>query len=175
MAAHIAIVTGDEGWQRAAPLLASAWRPEIVVTLPWRNVVWARADRRVLVFNDTGEVICHVGLYARDALLDGCAVRIGGVGGVVTVDGYRRRGVAGRAVQVAMREIQEAYQAELGLLFCESRYAPLYERLGWRRFGGEVFIMQPGGRACFDVIDAYVLDLTRAPRAGVLDLCGLPW
>ena len=35
--------------------------------------------------------------------------------------------------------------------------------------------MQPQGRVRFDATNPYVFDLKIAARAGVLDLCGLPW
>ena len=34
---------------------------------------------------------------------------------------------------------------------------------------------QPEGRVRFDAMAPFVLDFTRAPRDGVIDLCGLPW
>jgi len=61
------------------------------------------------------------------------------------------------------------------LLFCEPRHAPIYEKLGWHPFKGDVFVTEPGGRVRFDVTEAYVFDLKIAPRSGLLDLCGRPW
>jgi hypothetical protein len=43
-------------------------------------------------------------------------------------------------------------------------------------FEGKVLVEQPRqGRVCFGVTDPFVFDLKIAPRAGTLDLCGLPW
>ncbi len=49
---RIEIKAGDVGWQEAAPLLKAVWPPEIVATRPWRDVVWARPDQRVLEYNE---------------------------------------------------------------------------------------------------------------------------
>ncbi len=172
---RIEVVGGDAGWPQAAPLLQSVWPPEVIATLPWRDVAWARADRRLLGFDGAGEIICHVGIFWRDATWDGRAVKVGGIGGVATRADCRRRGVAGAAVRRAAEEIRDAYAADFALLFCEPRLAPVYQSLGWHLFAGEVFVTQPRGRVRFDVTDPYALDLKIAPRSGVIDLCGLPW
>ena len=59
---RIDIEPGDAGWKRAGPLLQRVWPPEVVATLPWRDVVWAHANKRVLVASEHGDVVCHVGL-----------------------------------------------------------------------------------------------------------------
>src|SRR5258707_1345843 len=91
---RIEIKAGDVGWEEAAPLLKAVWPPEIVATLPWRDVVWARPDQRVLVFDHANTLIGHVAIVIRNATLDGQAVKIGGIGGVATRGDFPRRGVA---------------------------------------------------------------------------------
>ncbi len=61
------------------------------------------------------------------------------------------------------------------LLFCEPHNAPFYVGRGWKPFEGEIYAEQPAGRIRFDAIAPYVHDIRRAPRQGVIDLCGLPW
>lgn len=171
---RIEIKAGDVGWPEAAPLLSAVWPPETVATLPWRDVVSAKPDRRALVFDHANTIIGHVGIVIRAAAWDDQAVKIGGIGGVATRDDYRRRGVARAAVAKGIEEIR-AHNADFALLFCEPRHAPLYQKLGWRAFEGGVLVVQPQGRVRFNVIDPYVFDLKIAPRTGMLDLCGLPW
>jgi aminoglycoside 2'-N-acetyltransferase I len=172
---RIEIADGDAGWALAEPLLDAVWTDEVVAALPWKDVVWANPDRRVFVFDGEGGLIGHVGLYRRDGTWNDRPVKIGGVGGVATREDSRRRGVASAAMRHAADELARAFAVDFALLFCEPRHAPLYRSLGWQRFGGEVFVMQPAGHVRFTATDAYVLDLTLAPRTGVLDLCGLPW
>ena len=171
----IEIMDGDSGWPQAAPLLKEVWPAEVAATLPWRDIVWATPDLRVLGFSRHNEVIGHVGIVLRDATWDDRAVKIGGIGGVATRGDSRRRGVGSMLVRRALKEIDETHRADFGLLFCEPRHAPLYAGLGWRQFEGHVFVMQPGGRGRFTVTDPYTFDLKMAPRTGVLDLCGMPW
>jgi aminoglycoside 2'-N-acetyltransferase I len=172
---HFEIKAGNVARQPAASLLRAAWPPEAVAKLPWRDVVWAKPDQRLLAFNRDKEIICHVGIVLRDATWDGHGVKIGGIGGVTTREDSRRRGATSAAMRRATQEIQETYKADFGLLFCEPRNAPLYMRLGWRPFKGDVLVMQPRGHVRFDIIDPYVFGLKVAPRTGVLDLCGPPW
>jgi len=172
---RIDVTAGDVGWRQAAPLLKAIWPPEVVATLPWRDVVWASPDQRVLAFNAAGEIIGHVAIVVREATLDGRAVKIGGLGGVATRNDSRRRGVARAAMSTAVQQIQNVHEVDFGLLFCEPRHAALYEKLGWRSFQGDVFVQQAQGRVRFEVTGPYVFDLKMMPRSGLLDLCGLPW
>jgi GNAT superfamily N-acetyltransferase len=175
MIGRIEVVPADEGWRHAGPLIRSIWSPEVVATLPWRDITWGTPGRRVLAFDPEGAIVAHTGITLREADWNGRAVRIGGIGGVVTREDSRRHGVASTVMRRAMRELADTHQVDFGLLFCEPRHAPVYEKLGWRRFADEVFALQPGGRVRFDVTDAYVLDVALAPRDGTLDLRGLPW
>jgi aminoglycoside 2'-N-acetyltransferase I len=139
-------------------------------------VVWARADSRVLNINSRNDVIGHAGLFLRNATFDARPVKIGGVGGVATRLDCRRQGIATEIIREAVRAMRDTHGVDFGLLFCEPRHAPLYKQLGWRLFEGEVFVEQPRqGRVRFSVTDPFVFDLKIAPRAGILDLCGLPW
>ena len=172
---RIEIMPADAGWQHAGPLIRSIWPPEVVATLPWRDVTWTTPDWRVLAFDAAGAPIGHTGIVLREADWDGRAVRVGGIGGVVTRADCRRHGIASTVMRRAMQELADTHRRDFGLLFCEPRHAPVYARLGWQRFTGEVFATQPRGRVRFDVMDPYVLDLALAPRTGTLDLRGLPW
>jgi GNAT superfamily N-acetyltransferase len=175
MIGRIEVMAGDAGWAHAAPLLSAVWPPEVVATLPWKDVVWAHADWRVLVFDHAEELIGHVGIFLRNATWDGRDVKLGGIGGVATRADCRRQGVASAAMRRAAREMQDIHGVDFALLFCEQRHAPVYEKLGWSKFAGDVFVMQPQGRVRFDVTDPFVLDVELVPRDGVIDLRGLPW
>ena len=160
---------GDAASELARPLREAAWPPGTDA------VVWAQtAVRRILVWDDAGELACHVGLFLRDIAWDGRTVRMGGVGGVTTRADRRRRGFATAAMQKAARELDEVDKADCALLFCQPDRFAFYRRLGWRPFQGDVFVEQPHGRVRFEMA-AFVLDLRLQPRTGEIDLCGLPW
>src|SRR5262245_28458209 len=117
MSNRIEIMNGDEGWRAASSLLESVWPPEIVATLPWKDVVWARADSRVLNINGHNDVVGHAGIYLRNATFDARPVKIGGVGGVATRLDYRRRGIASEVMREVVREMRDAHRVDFGLLF----------------------------------------------------------
>ena len=176
MSNRISITDAEHGWRLASNLLNAVWPADVVASLPWKDVVWARADRRVLSVNDHNEVVAHAGIYLRDAMLDSRPVRIGGIGGVATRLDCRRQGIASEMMRQVVREIRDTHGVDFGLLFCEPRHAPLYNQLGWHSFEGEVLVEQPEkGRVRFSITDPFVFDLKIAPRQGILDLCGLPW
>jgi predicted acetyltransferase len=156
-------------------IATAVWSPEVVAALPSKDVVLAHADWGVLIFNSDEELIGHIGIFSRDAMWGTCAVKVGGIGGVATREDCRRQGVASARMRCASREMRDAHSVYFALLFCEQRHAPVYEKLGWQKFEGAVFVMQPQGRVRFDVTEPFILDVNLAPRNGVIDLCGLPW
>ena len=166
---------GDVAWTDARPLFAAVWPPEVLATLPWGHVVFARAQQRVLAWNDAGELVGHVGLHRRDGRWDGQPVTIAGIGGVITRQDSRRQGIAGMAIREALAAAEAAGRPDFALLFCEPHNFAFYEGLGWRRFAGAIFAEHSGSRTRFEVMAPYVLDMARAPRGGEIDLCGLPW
>jgi len=175
MTSRIEIKSGDDGWKDAEPLLESVWPADVLATLSWGKVVFAHAARRVLVWNEAEQLLCHVGIHWRDGTWDGRKVRFAGIGGVVTRAGYRGSGFASAAMGRAIEEIKAGGEIDIGLLFCEPHNFKFYEGLGWRRFEGAVFADQPSGRQRFDVMAPFIFDLRLAPRTGEFDLCGLPW
>ncbi|HIE52193.1 MAG TPA: GNAT family N-acetyltransferase [Armatimonadetes bacterium] len=72
-----------------------------------------------------GQAISHVGLRLREVWLCGCRTRVGSIGGVATEPEYRRRGLATRLMERAIRRIDE----EGGDLMLVSGDRGLYRRL----------------------------------------------
>ena len=169
----IEVLDGDAGWPVVEPLDREVYPPAVMATVPWRDVSWAHANRRVVV-SDPGGVRCHVGVFWRNGTLDGRNVRLAGIGGVMTSSGVRRKGYASQAMRRAA-QLMEEEQVDFGLLFCESHNEGFYGNLGWTIFGGDVWTVQPQGRICFDMMHAMCLPLRIAPEHGLIDLCGLPW
>jgi aminoglycoside 2'-N-acetyltransferase I len=75
----------------------------------------------------------------------------------------------------AADKFSSVHSVDFALLFCEPRHAPVYQKLGWHAFAGDVFVAPLAGRVHFAVTDPYVLHLRMSPRNGEIDLCGLPW
>jgi predicted acetyltransferase len=175
MSIEIDILNGDTSWQAAEALFDEVWPPQVLETLPWGHIVFAHADLRVLVSEQSGDVVCHVGIFRRAVIWNGRKMRAGGIGGVATREGCRRRGYASIALDAAIQTLKDEGSIDFALLFCEPHHAPFYERRGWKPFDGEIYAEQGDGRAHFTAIAPYVYDIKRTPRRGTIDLCGLPW
>jgi predicted acetyltransferase len=175
MSIEIEVLNGDASWQTAEAVFHEVWPPQVLEKLPWGNVVFAHADLRVFVRTESGDVACHVGIFRREVTWNGRKMHAGGIGGVATPQAFRRRGYASIALDAAVQTMKDEGTIDFALLFCEPHHTPFYQGRGWKPFDGEIYAEQPGGRARFIAIAPYVYDLKRAPRQGIIDLCGLPW
>ena len=175
MSIEIDVLDGNQSWPIAEPLFNAVWPPEIVAKLPWAGTVFAHAELRVLLQTETGEAVCHIGIYRRDIEWNGRRMRAGGIGGVLTRNDSRRKGYATLALSAAIQTLKDEGSTDFALLFCEPHNAPFYASRGWKPFEGEIYAQQPQGRVRFDAMAPHVYDLRRAPRQGTIDLCGLPW
>jgi aminoglycoside 2'-N-acetyltransferase I len=136
---------------------------------------WADETLRAMAWQE-GRMVCHVGALIRDATMDGRAVKVGGVGGVMTAPDARRQGHAKAALMAMGRHLIEVRQVSFLMLFCAPALHGLYGSLGWRRFTGKLLIGQRGGSIAFPLEPPMVQDGTETvPAAGVLDLGGPPW
>jgi aminoglycoside 2'-N-acetyltransferase I len=174
LSVRIDIRPGDAAWEVAGPLLNAVWPPDLVASLRWGGLATAHADFRVLVTHD-GELVSHVGLFIRGCDWDGRIVRVGGIGGVATAKPQRRLGFAGAGMKAAIAALTRDHDVDFGLLFCEDHNIAFYRGLGWQPFVGTVFAEQPEGRIHHNSVAPFVYDLKLAPRAGEIDLRGLPW
>ena len=170
---RIEVLDGEQGWPVVEALDREVYTPEFMATAIWRDVVWAHADRRIVI-RETERAVCHVGVFFRDGLLNGTSVRLCGIGGVMTAPTARRKGYAGAAMKRAAL-LMEHEGIDFGLLFCERHNMKLYGDLGWRLFQGKVHCTQPSGPVIFDMMPTMVLPVAITPKGDEIDLCGLPW
>jgi len=175
MSLEIDILNGDASWDRTEPLHNAVFGREIVGKLPWGHIEWAHADLRALIDAPEGGLACHVGIYFRTIDWNAHKVHVGGIGGVMTREDCRGRGYASLALDAAIQTMRANEAVRFAVLFCEEHNFAFYQARGWYPFEGEVYCEQKSGRARFDLMTPFVFDIRRAPRQGVLDLCGLPW
>jgi GNAT superfamily N-acetyltransferase len=165
------------GEQAALRTLALAvYPPEVTAAWPGRAVEWAPHQWGVVGWDAAGAALCYAGAVLREARWDGCAVRVGGIGGVKTHPASRRRGFATAAIRRALDFFHEQGDVDFGLLVCEPDLVPFYERLEWRRFPGELLVTQRQATVPFTFNLAMTTPL-RLPEslAGAIDLMGPPW
>jgi len=170
---RIEVLDGEPGWAVVEALDREVYTPEYMATAIWRDVVWAHADKRIVIFDDQ-KAVCHAGVFFRDGLMNGAPARLCGIGGVMTSPAARKRGYAGVAMNRAARLMEEE-GIEFGLLFCEAHNVKLYGNLGWRIFSGAVHCVQPSGPMTFDLMPTMILPIRMMPEDGKIDLCVLPW
>ena len=176
MSIEIEVLNGDASWPLAQPLFNAIWPPHVVEKLPWGRFTTAYPEWRVLLQAEPEGVVCHVGVQRREVKWNGRKMRAGGIGGVLTHEGFRRRGYASLALNAAIQILKDEGSIDFALLFCEPHMSEFYQSRGWHAFTGAVYAEQPEGRIRFEVMAPMVLDLKRrAPTLGQLDLCGLPW
>jgi aminoglycoside 2'-N-acetyltransferase I len=175
MSIEIDILNGDAAWPQAEPLLKAIWPRDVVKTLPWANVEWARPDLRVLIEAPSGGVGCHAGIHFRTVTWDGRKYQIGGIGEVATREDCRGQGYASIALNAAVQTLRDHEAVRFALLFCEPHNAAFYQSRGWHPFEGEIYAEQPESRVRFEAMAPFIFHIKRSPRTGVIDLCGLPW
>ena len=179
MSIEIDVLNGNASWPMVEPLMSAVWPRDVVEKLSWGHVKWAHADLRVLIDapedSPPGGLACHVGIYFRTVTWNGRKLDIGGIGGVATRPDCRGHGYATLALNAAVQTMRDHEAIRFAILFCEPHNETFYQARGWHPFKGEVYAEQPQGRVRFDAMAPFVFDFTRAPRDGVIDLCGLPW
>ena len=107
------------------------------------NLRWRPKDLHFLMDLD-GEAVSHVGVLKHEVSVAGQLVKVGGVGGVVTIPACQKKGYARELMQHTARFFKN-WQVDAGLLFCLRRRVPYYESQGWQLVNQPVLIEQPSG------------------------------
>jgi aminoglycoside 2'-N-acetyltransferase I len=175
MSIEIDILNGSKSWPIAEPLFNEVWPRHVVEKLSWGHIQWGHPELRVLIEGPSGGLACHIGLYFRTVSWNGRKYHVGGIGGVMTKPEHRRQGYASMALDAAIQTLRDHEAVQFALLVCEPHNIAFYQSRGWHPFAGEIYAEQPQGRVLFEAMSPFVFDLKRAPRQGVIDLCGLPW
>jgi aminoglycoside 2'-N-acetyltransferase I len=170
---QIEVLDGSNSWPRAEPIFDAIWPPGIRATLPWEQLLFENAPRRVFV-SDTGADTSHVGLHVRECLVDGKPLRVGGIGGVLTYAHARRKGYAAAAIRHGLGLFADEGCA-FALLCCNDYNYAFYRGLGWRQIDARILIEQPTGKKKMTEMEPFLFDLELSVDPKEIDLCGLPW
>jgi aminoglycoside 2'-N-acetyltransferase I len=179
MKASVRSVAELTNGERAAlhDLNAAVYPPEIAAAWPGRSIEWAARKWSVIVWDDVmSQAVAHAGIVVRQARWNDCAVKVGGVGGVMTHPQFRAKGYARTAVNRAINFFRERGDIDFGLLVCKPSLIPLYERFGWKAFPGDLLVEQHGKpiKFTFNLPMTCPLRLTEE-LSGTIDLLGPPW
>ena len=148
---------------------------------PASQLTWAGLDDTLCAVRVRHDGLLVSSLYVneRRILVNGQQQHAGGIRGVLTDPGYRRRGFARAALQRGMTFMLDELQVELGLLLSSQMAVPLYQGLGWQIFDGPVLCEQPDGPINYTELmpghPPMVLLPAGGTASGAIDMCGLPW
>jgi predicted N-acetyltransferase YhbS len=146
-----------------------------VAAFPPDDIEWSdHDDWHVLVWEGT-EIVTHVEIVERTAMVGGRAVRLGGIGGVVTRPAWRKKGLAETAMQAARDFLHDPLGVAFGLLVCGEELIPYYSRLGWQLLGIPMWIEQSRGRISFPGPIMVLPVCEQDWPEGEIDLKGKPW
>ena len=108
--------------------------------------IWSQRPWRVMA-RDGDDLVGHIGLVTRTVCVDEREVFVAGVGGVMTREAWRGRGVATAMLNASAGFMRDRLGAEFGLLLCRPEVERVYAKSGWRTVEGPTFFDQPSGRA----------------------------
>jgi aminoglycoside 2'-N-acetyltransferase I len=162
----------------ALRILSNAvYPPEVVASLPGREIEWSPRQWSVIVWNDDHtEALGHAKIVIRLGRHNEQDLRIGGIGGVMTHPVHRRQGCASAALARCIEFFREDTEIDLGLLVCEPTLLPFYSRRGWRQFSGKLLVTQKGKTEEFTFNNTMTFPIRRQDDpSGIIDLLGPPW
>jgi hypothetical protein len=122
-------------------------------------------------------VITHAGIIYRVIQIGELRVPVGGIGGVMTLPGWRQHGNARAALAKATAFVGMQLWAPFVVVICPKEDTGFYEHIGWRVAEESIWCEQPGGRVKLEgeaVLFAPCQGDARWP-SGPIDLCGAPW
>jgi GNAT superfamily N-acetyltransferase len=138
----------------------------------WKN--WASPIIRFLG-KENGRVVSTVGLIRREILVDGKPYCIGGIGGVATCPDRQKLGYAALLMAESTRYMKMEPDYQFGMLFCDPKRIPYYEKCGYEQISNEVYVWRGNERHLFPDT-CMALELREYPfPLGDVDCMGLPW
>lgn len=139
-----------------------------------RNTEWARPDYTFAAF-DQGELAGFYNLVLRSVSMDEHKVPVAGINNVVTLAGYRGRGIATQLLGDTESYWFETLGTEHGLLLCADALLTFYERLGWYKVRSTVRFSQSDGTRTWSANCMLRTPGTDDIKPSEIDLCGEPW
>ena len=135
---------------------------------------WRPKDWHFIV-EDEGRVVSHVGVMETTVRVGLRDIRVGAIGGVVSVPQATGRGHAHAAMTRAVEFMRDELQVEFGMLFCLARLRAFYARQNWQLLEDIVEFDQPNGLVVSPFHSMVLPFADRQWPAGKVEVGGLPW
>jgi hypothetical protein len=166
----------DEQLKEYRDLAEAVYPPAENANWPGRALDWSPMELGVRVVDRSGWLVSYVGVFTREATLNGEPVIIGGIGGVKTHPDARGAGYAALGMRTASEWFGRQPRVDFGLLVCDQGLLGYYANLGWVEFKGTLLTTQ-GDRSVEFTMNRVMTQPVHAPAPedGVIDLLGPPW
>ncbi len=149
------------------------WAADPFCAREW-GLTWRPKTDHLLV-QCAGLPASHVGLIREVVYVNGVEVEIGGLGDVITVPEFQRRGLSQQAIGKALEIIWDEWELKFAMLFCFPALRSFYERMGWTVIEAPVSVAQPSGRIRMPAFTLAACRHGEAWPAGEVEVKGLPW
>ena len=148
------------------------WGPDIFQGSLY-NLQWRPPDIHIVGYFED-QPVTHVGLVVHDVKVGSVRLKVGGIGGVVTVPQHQKKGFSKQCLVYSQAYIKSNFEAEFGFLFCPERLVDFYGSVGWKRITAAVLVDQSQGKVA-PPLNAMVLEFSKVWPKGPVDLESLPW
>jgi hypothetical protein len=135
---------------------------------------WRPTEKHVLVV-EGGKTVCHVGLVAQTVEVQGNAISIAGIGGVLVRHGSRGRGYCRIAMEAAEAIALSQMAVNFILLFSRPAKQSLYEHLGWMKVASPVWVEQVQGDVLLPIVSMVKRLGAKQWPEGEVRLGSRPW
>lgn len=169
----LSLADADPGLLEELRGMKRAVYPEPRESYPETAREWSPQQWGVFV-RDEDELVSYTGIVIRDIVADYNKVLGGGIGGVATHPHHRGKGYAPLGMGRAL-DFMHHRGVQFALLVCREELVAYYESLGWRRFAGEMLVMQHGQPEIFTFNEVMVGDVGGKAPTETIDLLGPPW
>jgi len=109
-----------------------------------KNFEWTVGGDYNLRLEVDGEFAGYVGILRREISIDGNAVVVGAIRGLVIGEQYRGLGLGQLLMKAAHKVILKTIRAEYGFLICLTDISEFYQKLGWHEITGRVTLENHG-------------------------------
>jgi predicted acetyltransferase len=124
-----------------------------------------------------GHVVAHAGIIYRVIQVGNLRVPVAGIGAVMTLPDWRRRGYARAMLANATAFAALQLWAPFAVVICPKEDSGFYRHLGWQIAEAPIWCDQPGGQVMLEHEVAVYLACQGDAEwpSGSIDLGGTPW
>ena len=142
----------------------------------FQNLEWRSKDLHFILDDQPGgKPLAHVSLLRQEVDVAGQLIAVGGIGGVFTAPAARGCGHAAMLIDHVLKHARDALACRFGMLLCNDRVRPYYDRLGWRLVSEPVTMLHQGVPTRCPTNVMFKPLAGESWPAGAVDLRSRPW